>query len=105
MQYIKPLELKGKFDRNETVIVVDIREHYELDICKFRALHIPMETVTDRISELDHSAEVVVVCKTGRRAEAVTNLLIKEHNFKNVKVSEGGIIGWIEQVDSHLETY
>ena len=34
MQYIKPLELKGKFDRNETVIVVDIREHYELDIFK-----------------------------------------------------------------------
>ena len=105
MQYIKPLELKGKFDKNENVVVIDIREHYELEICKFKALHIPMEAITSHISELNRFTETIVVCKTGKRAEAVANFLAQEHDFENVKVLEGGVISWIENVDTHLEVY
>ena len=105
MQYITALELKKKCDNKEDVFVVDIRESYELDICKFKAVHIPMEDVPMRISELDPHAESVVVCKTGKRAEAVANLLIQEYGFSNLKVLEGGMLSWIENVETHLEVY
>lgn len=105
MQYITSLELKGKLDNKDSVSVVDVRESYELEICKFNAIHIPMESITERINELNPKIETVVVCKTGKRAAAVANLLNKEYDFQNVKVLDGGIISWIENVESHLEIY
>jgi adenylyltransferase/sulfurtransferase len=105
MQYITALELKKKCDNKENVVVVDIRESYELDICKFKAIHIPMEDIIKRIDELDPKVESVVVCKTGKRAEAAANLLIQEYDFSNLKVLEGGMLSWIENVETHLEVY
>lgn len=105
MQYLTALELKKKCDNKENVVVIDIREQYELDICKFKAIHIPMEDLTSRIKELDPNVESIVVCKTGKRAEAAANLMIQEYNFSNLKVLEGGMLSWIEHVESHLEVY
>jgi adenylyltransferase/sulfurtransferase len=85
--------------------VVDVREAYELEICKFTAIHIPMEIITERINELDPKLETIFVCKTGNRALAVANLLNKEYDFQNVKVLERGILSWIENIESHLENY
>ena len=105
MQYINSLELKEKFDKNENLVVVDVREPYELQICKFKAVHIPMETFIERINELNPKLETIVFCKTGNRAVAVANLLNKEYDFQNVKVLEGGMLSWIENIESHLENY
>jgi rhodanese-related sulfurtransferase len=43
------------------------------------------------------------MCQSGRRAEAVVNLLETEFHFPNVFVMEGGILGWIEHVDPSLK--
>jgi rhodanese-related sulfurtransferase len=43
------------------------------------------------------------MCQSGRRAEAVVNLLETEFHFPQVFVMEGGILGWIEHVDPSLK--
>ena len=105
MQYITPVDLKSKLEAKEKVAVIDIRDEYELEICKMCAIHLPMSELTARVDELDANAFNVVVCKSGKRAEAAANLLSQEHNFNNIYVLEGGMLSWIENIEPHLETY
>lgn len=106
MEYIKPLELRDRIASGEKWTVIDIREGYELDICSVNfAVHIPMAEVAERIAEIPEDGKVAIMCKSGRRAMAVTNLLIQEFSRENVLILEGGILAWAEEVEPHLETY
>ena len=78
---------------------------YEYDICEIGGIKIPMSEITDRISELDPNDNFAVMCRSGKRAEAVANLLEKEYQFTSVNVLIGGILGWIEAIDNSLEIY
>ncbi len=104
MKYITPLEYKELQNSNDSVLL-DIREPYELDICSMGGLHIPMADVAARASEIDKSKEVIVLCRSGRRAESVANLLETDLEFPNVSILKGGILAWIDQVDASLESY
>ena len=88
-----------------TMIILDIRDQYEIEICSIDSLHIPMDQVVHRIDELPTDKTIAVMCRSGKRAEAVANILITEHGCQNVVVMEGGILAWIEKYDTHLESY
>lgn len=105
MQYITPIELKEKLDQNANLTMLDIREPYELDICNIGGLQIPMGDIEARIEEIDANSDVIVVCKSGRRAQAVANLLTSDFEMNSVTILEGGILRWIEDVDNSLEAY
>jgi len=85
--------------------ILDVREPYEMEICSIDALHIPMGEICDRIEEIPTNKTIAVLCKTGKRAEAVANLMCVECGFTDVVVVEGGIVAWIEKVANHLEVY
>lgn len=105
MQKISPIVLKDKIESGEPLFLLDIREPYELQICSIEAHSIPMADVEKRVSEIPKDIPVVVFCRSGRRAEALTNYLCIEHGFKNLLLLEGGILAWIDQVDQSLEKY
>ena len=105
MQHISARELKTHIDNNQALIILDVREPYECQICKIEALHIPMADVNNRIDEIPRDKMVVVLCRSGKRAVAVANILCTENGFKNLLVLEGGILAWIEEVDNQLEAY
>ncbi|MFT5779410.1 MAG: rhodanese-related sulfurtransferase [Crocinitomicaceae bacterium] len=86
-------------------IILDVRETYELEICAIEALNIPMAEVADRLEEIPCDKGIIVMCKSGKRAEAVANMLITDCDRTNVTVLEGGILSWIEKIATHLETY
>lgn len=104
MNYITALQYKERQSDGNHVLL-DVREPYEIDICSMGGLHIPMGEVAARISEIDKSKEVIVLCRSGKRAEAVANLLVSDFEFPDVTIFEGGILAWIDQVDSSLEAY
>ena len=104
MQYIDPKELKSLLDSREAMLL-DIRDPYEYAICSIGGTQIPMAEVVSRVDELPTDTTVVVMCRSGKRAEAMANVLITEHSRSNVAVLEGGILGWIESVDNTLEAY
>lgn len=104
MKFITPKDLKLELE-NKRVTILDIRESYEFDICNIGGVNIPMEEVIMRVSEIPKTNEIVVMCRTGARAEAMANLLDTDFNVQNVSVLEGGISKWIEIIDNSLEQY
>lgn len=105
MQYITVTELKALREKSENFTLLDVREDYELDICSIGGLHIPMAEITDRSNEFAKDKAVYVLCRSGKRAESVANLLINDLDFKQVYIVEGGILAWIDQIDNKLEAY
>ena len=85
--------------------IIDIRDAYELEICTINGTHIPMTEIFNRTNELSKDKAIAIMCRSGKRAEAVTNALIVEHGFENIYVLEGGILNWIEKLEPTLEVY
>lgn len=104
MQYITPLQYKDKRDEKNHILL-DIREPYEIEICQIGGLQIPMGEVSNRLNEIDKNKEVIVLCRSGKRAVAVANLLETDFEYPNISILEGGILAWIDQVDNSLEAY
>lgn len=103
MYFISALELKQKLDGSAKVFLLDIRENYERDVCSIPSHHIPMAEVCERLNELPENEEIVVMCRSGKRAEALSNMLEKDFGIQQLIVLEGGITAWAEQVDQTLE--
>lgn len=104
MNYTSPEQVKQQIEK-QAAIILDIREEYEYEICSIASIKIPMAEVTVRVNELPSDKNVVVMCKSGKRAEAVANMLITEQSMTNVSIMEGGILAWIDKVEPNLEIY
>ena len=97
-------ELSNQLNNNK-ITMLDVRENYEVKISKIKnSIHIPMDEVLNRISELNINEEIVVYCKSGQRSSKICKQLIK-NNFINVKNLKGGIIAWCKEIDSSLSIY
>ena len=97
--------LKAKLDNGETPLIIDVREPWEYDIAHLaQATHIPMNTIPQRLAELDKNAEIVVQCHHGGRSWSVANFLM-QNGFTNVHNLSGGIDAWARQIDRTMRTY
>ncbi len=71
--------------------VVDVRNASELEKLPLDgAIHIPVDELSERWSELDPSRETVTVCHSGKRAH-VAACLLRGHGFANVRNLNGGM--------------
>ena len=87
------IDLKQFADARATGTVVDVREHYEYAAGHVAgALLIPMGQLANRIHELDQSKPVYVICATGNRSLAMTDLL-RVFGFDAWSVT-GGTAAW-----------
>ena len=97
-------QLKEKMAKGG-VVVVDVREPHELDICRLNGtLHIPMGQVAERLKELNPDAEILVHCRSGGRSGKVVEFL-QSKGYKNVHNVAGGILAWAERIDPSMATY
>jgi len=103
MHYIDPKSCQERLKNQDNLLIIDIREDYEYQQCNTGFTHIPMGEISERHHEIPSDKDVVIMCQSGRRAEAVVNLLETEFHFPHVFVMEGGINGWIENVDPSLK--
>ena len=102
---IDALEVKKRFDSNENLNIIDVRELDELKICKIDATtHIPMMEIPNQIDQLDKESELIILCRSGVRSHRVCHFLLSR-GFKNVKNFSGGILDWIQQVDPSMQSY
>jgi len=102
MKVICPKECQERIAQGESIEIIDIREHYEYEFCNIGSRHIPMAEVMDHAEELSAVTNLVIMCRTGKRAEAVANLLECETSMEEVLILEGGLTGWKEKVDPSL---
>jgi len=102
---IKPAELKRRFDAGEKLVLLDIREPHEWDICRLPgATLIPPAEFPSRISSLDSADSIVLYCKNGGRSGAALRLL-REAGFAKAVNVEGGLDAWAADVDPTFPKY
>lgn len=104
MEQITPQELKARLDQKEPLVLLDLRDGWELQICRLPgALHIPMEEIGFRTVELDPEDEIVVFCHQGVRSAAVAEYL-RRLGFNAINLV-GGLDAWARTVDPAMRRY
>lgn len=97
MKMLSPKEVLQALEAQESCCLIDIREPYELLSCKIDCPSIPMATFADAYPSLKAYDQVILMCQSGKRAEALANFMETEFNASNICILEGGINAWIEQ--------
>lgn len=105
MNEIDALELKAKRDAGEEFLLIDVREPDEWAIGHLEgATLVPLATVPARCSEWDLDAEIVLMCRSGKRsADALA--FLAGHGFTNLTNLRGGILGWSDRIDPSIPKY
>jgi rhodanese-related sulfurtransferase len=97
-------ELKKLKDENASFFLLDVREQSEYDICHLDGHLIPLNTLPQRLDELDQNQHIIVHCKMGGRSGRAVEFL-QQHGFNNAFNLKGGIITWINEIDSSMQAY
>jgi len=89
-------------------VLLDVREGWECQTASAQSaaldlLHMPMQTVPARLSELDRSRPVACLCHHGGRSMQVAHFLAQQ-GYDVVNVA-GGIHAWSQQVDPSIPVY
>lgn len=100
---IDPIELVEKLDKNNDLILLDIRNEYEVRLGTFEnAIDLNLDSFRDfpeQINNLKNTLEekeIIMFCTGGIRCEKASALMIK-NGFKNVKQIDGGVINYFIQ--------
>jgi rhodanese-related sulfurtransferase len=89
------ISLEDYAAERETGVTIDVRERVEYaQVHVPGAVLVPMGQLASRLSELDRSARVHVICATGNRSRAMTDLLVAA-GFDAASVA-GGTRAWID---------
>ena len=92
-------------DNNKEVVLLDVREHSELTICRIEgALHNPMDEVQERHETLPRDAPLIVFCHHGMRSLNVVEYL-ETKGFENAINLAGGIHAWAVDVNPKITKY
>lgn len=106
MKTISVQELKNILDNQEDILVIDVREDYEYEICHLtQAVLMPMNTIPDNLDLIPTDKKTVVYCHHGMRSANVINYLEKKINHIQLYNLIGGIDAWANEIDSQMAVY
>ena len=98
-------ELKQRMDRGEKVMLVDVREPWEWEVCRIEgAKLIPMRTVPANLQALDVDEDVICYCHHGMRSLDVAAWL-RGQGVERARSLSGGIDRWSTEVDQRVPRY
>lgn len=99
-----PLELKARLDAGEDLLVIDVRNDWELEISSVDfATHIVLFDLPQRADEVPMDRPVVFICRSGNRSlQAAYFLANNGWPAENMYNLEGGILRWAREVDPTL---
>ena len=102
---ISAKELNELINSAEKIQIVDVREHFEWEICHIEgALNIPMNLIVESIDKISKDITTVIMCHHGVRSMNVIQYL-ESKGCKNLINLEGGIQAWATDVDKSMSTY
>ena len=104
---ISPAELKARLDGGDDIVLLDVREPHELEICKLAYTHhIPTGELIARVAELDaaRDKDVIIYCRSGQRSGRCCHYMA-DLGFKRVLNLKGGILAWADEIDNSLTKY
>jgi len=102
---VTPAELKKKLDAGERLLLVDVREQWEWDVCRIEgAKLIPMRTIPANLQALDVEEPVICYCHHGMRSLDVAAWLRKQ-GVESAQSLAGGIERWSAEIDPKVPRY
>jgi adenylyltransferase/sulfurtransferase len=102
---VTPVALKASIDRGEGVVLVDVREPREYELCHLEGARLlPLGQLPARMGELDKRSEIIVYCHVGVRSTQAVSFL-RRAGFLNVRNLLGGIDAWAREADSKMPRY
>jgi adenylyltransferase/sulfurtransferase len=102
---IDVFELKRRLDAKEPLVVLDVRNPNEVEICRLEgSVLIPLSELPNRFGELDKNREIVVHCRSGGRSLNATHFL-RQNGYENVSNLKGGILAWSDHIDPTVTKY
>jgi adenylyltransferase/sulfurtransferase len=104
---ITPLELRDWLDSGKPIDLIDVREPAEWEIVRIPGARlVPKGEFVNgtALADLPQDKQVVLYCKTGvRSAEALA--AVKAAGLRDAVHVQGGVTGWVKQVDQSLPIY
>jgi rhodanese-related sulfurtransferase len=90
-------DLKARIDSGEKLNLVDVREQWEFDEANLGAILIPLQTLPNRIAEVEKfkEEELIIHCRSGARS-ANAKKFLEQNGFKNVRNVLGGIVAYLD---------
>ncbi len=102
---ITPADTKLRLDRGEKLLLVDVREPWEFEICRIEgAKLIPMGSIPANLQALDNGDEVICYCHHGMRSLDVAAWL-RGQGVARAKSLAGGIERWSLEIDPRVPRY
>lgn len=102
---ISTKEVSERLARDEKLLLVDVRERWEYDLCKIPgAKLIPLGTLPANLNTLLDTDEVICYCHHGMRSlDAV--VWLRQQGVERAKSMAGGIERWSVDVDPQVPRY
>jgi rhodanese-related sulfurtransferase len=102
---LTPAELKQRLDRGEKLLLVDVREPWEFDVCRIAgAKLIPMGQIPANLQSLDVDEDVICYCHHGMRSLDVA-VWLRNQGVATAKSLAGGIERWSREIDPQIPRY
>jgi adenylyltransferase/sulfurtransferase len=93
---ISVIELQQKINDHDDFILIDVRESFEREHFNIGGLHIPMQTVFERIDDIPKDKKVVLYCQKGIRSMIVIQRLSERYGYQNLINLQGGMEAWLK---------
>jgi adenylyltransferase/sulfurtransferase len=102
---IDPLEVKRRLDAGEQLLLVDVREPWEFDICRIAGAKLmPLGSLPSNLPVFEQADEIIIYCHHGMRSlDAVAWL--RQQGVEGARSMAGGIERWSREVDPAVPRY
>jgi len=102
---ITPSDVKSLLNRNENLLLVDVREPWETQLCSLPGAQlIPMGAIPANLQKLDVEGDVICYCHHGVRSLDVA-VWLRSQGVTGAKSMTGGIDRWSAEIDPTVPRY
>jgi rhodanese-related sulfurtransferase len=102
---ITPAELKARLNNGEKLVLIDVREPWEHEICRIEGARlVPLGYLAASLNTLPDVDEVICYCHHGMRSLDAAAWL-RFQGFEKAKSLAGGIERWSLEVDPNVPRY
>jgi adenylyltransferase/sulfurtransferase len=102
---ISPQQLRERLDRGDKLLLIDVREPDEHQICRIDgAKLIPMRTIPANLQALDTGDDVICYCHHGMRSMDVA-VWLRHQGVETAQSLAGGIERWAVEIDPKVPRY
>jgi len=96
IQSISVIDLQKKINDLDDFMLIDVRESFERENFNIGGIHIPMQSVFERVNDIPLNKEVVIYCQKGIRSMIVIQRLSEKFGYQNLINLQGGMDAWIK---------